>query len=223
MIVSNIFLNYEEAFDHEGKAPRPPVDPRQFGIGATHRLYECASSDDGVVRAPYENPDPHWVMLVADDDQAFGRLCRVASRDDLVADPRFATAAARVEHRTALEEELVAVFLNRSAHDWEAALQAVGVGCVVADEMSHFAFLFEDTQAQAIEMMTPVSHPSIGGTYYRYSPVLELSDTPSRATTFCDLGEHTRALLAELGYDEATIEQLAHDGVVGVPPVPAEV
>ncbi len=42
MIVSNMLLNYEDAYDHEGKAPRPPVDPRQFGIGPTHRLYECA-------------------------------------------------------------------------------------------------------------------------------------------------------------------------------------
>jgi crotonobetainyl-CoA:carnitine CoA-transferase CaiB-like acyl-CoA transferase len=53
--------------------------------------------------------------------------------------------------------------------------------------------------------------------------VLRLSDTPSRATSFCDLGEHSRALLAELGYDAADIDQLAADGVVRVPSVPAEV
>jgi crotonobetainyl-CoA:carnitine CoA-transferase CaiB-like acyl-CoA transferase len=223
MIVSNIILNYEDAFDHEGKQPRPPVDPRQLGIGATHRLYECASTGDSTQRAPYENPDPHWVMLVADGDTAFDRFCVVAGRGDLATDPRFATAAARADHRTALEDELVPVFLTRTAHDWETALLAAGVGCVVADEMSHFAFLFEDGQAQAIEMMTPVNHPSVGGTYYRYAPVLELSDTPSQATTFCDLGEHSRALLAELGYDEPTIFQLAADGVVGMPSVPAEV
>ena len=63
-------------------------------------------------------------------------------------------------------------------------------------------------------MMTTVEHPSIG-TYWRYAPVLQLSDTPSRAPTFCELGEHTRALLTELGYDGDEIERLHDDGVVG--------
>jgi crotonobetainyl-CoA:carnitine CoA-transferase CaiB-like acyl-CoA transferase len=88
------------------------------------------------------------------------------------------------------------------------------VGCVVADAMSHFAFLYRDQQARAIAMMTTVEHPSIG-TYWRYAPVLTLSDTPSRAPAFCDLGEHTRALLAETGYDGDEIERLHDHGVVG--------
>ena len=146
-------------------------------------------------------------MFVADDEEAFARFRDEAGRPDLTADAED------------LDEELAAVFLTRTAEEWEAA----EVGCVVADAMSHFAFLFEDPQAQAIEMMTPVSHPSLGGTYWRYAPVIAFSDTPSRALPFCDLGEHSRALLTELGYDEATIDQLADDGVVGLPVVSAEV
>ena len=91
---------------------------------------------------------------------------------------------------------------------------AAGVGCVVADDMSHFAFLYRDPQARAIAMMTPVEHPSIG-TYWRYAPVITLSDTPSRAPSFCELGEHTRAILTEMGYDGDEIDQLHDDGVVG--------
>lgn len=215
MIVSNIYLNYLDAFSYEGKPPRPPVDPRQFGIGATERLYECASDTAADTRARYENPDPRWVMLAARDDDAFTRLCRMAGRDELAADRRFATVNARAEHRGDLEELLAAVFATRTAHDWETTLCAAGVGCVVADDMSHFAFLYEDEQAQAIEMMTTAEHPSIG-TYSRYAPVLTLSDTPSRAPSFCDLGEHTRAILSEIGYDGDAIERLRDDGVVGL-------
>lgn len=217
MIVSNLFLNYEDALSYDGKPPRPPVDARQLGIGATHRLYECAASAADAARGRHENPDPRWVMLVADDDAAFARLCAVAGRDDLLDDPRFATASSRAEHRAALEAVLAEVFLTRTAHEWETSLLAAGVGCVVADAMSHFAFCYEDAQAAAVGMMTKVSHQSLGGEYWRYSPVLRFSDLATRALPFCELGEHTRPLLAELGYDDAECAALAADGVVAMP------
>lgn len=201
MIVSNIFLNYEDAFAYDGKPPRTPVDPRQFGIGPTHRLYECAPGGEGAPRLPHGNPDPRWVMLAADDDDARARLAGVLGTDDLSVD------------------SLTATFLTRPAHEWEAALLAAGVGCVVADAASHFAFLYEDAQAEAMGMMTTTSHPSLG-TYWRYAPVLRFSGTPSRAPGFCELGEHTAALLAEHGYDDDAIEALAADGVVGLAAVP---
>lgn len=215
MIVSNLYLNYEDAYAYEGKPPRDTVDARQFGDGATHRLYECAQSPP-VERSPHENPDPHWVMLAATDDVSFARLCAVADRADLAADQRFATAAARRAHRDELEAELASVFLTRPAEEWETTLLGEGVGCVVADRLAHFAFLYEDPQARAAGLMTQVSHPSLGGAYWRYSPLITLSETPSVALAFCELGEHSRSLLTELGYSGEAIDGLAASGVVVV-------
>jgi crotonobetainyl-CoA:carnitine CoA-transferase CaiB-like acyl-CoA transferase len=215
MIVSNLYLNYEDALSYDGKPSRPPVDPRQFGIGATHRLYECASASDGS-HPRYANPDPHWVMLAADDDEAFARLCQEAGVEALAGDSRFATLDGRARHRSELEKLLAPVFLGRRAGEWESALSSVGVGCVVADAMSHFAFLYEDAQAQAIGMMTSAEHPTLGGSYWRYAPVVRFSDTPSRAPGFNDLGEHSRLLLDEHGYEPAEVEELIEAGVVGV-------
>jgi crotonobetainyl-CoA:carnitine CoA-transferase CaiB-like acyl-CoA transferase len=214
MIVSNVYLNYADALAYEGKPSRPRVDCRQFGTSATHRLYECASADTGEGRPRHENPDPRWVMLSADDDVAFTHFCEVAGRGDLATDHRFATAEARTDNRAQLEDALTDVFPTRTAQEWETDLLAAGVGCVVADAMSHFAFLYEDAQASAIGMMTTVEHPSLGGRYWRYAPVLQFSDTPSVALPFCELGEHTRALLSELGYDDSEVERLVADGVV---------
>jgi crotonobetainyl-CoA:carnitine CoA-transferase CaiB-like acyl-CoA transferase len=205
MIVSNIYLNYEDAVAFDGKPPRPPVDPRQFGTGPTHRLYECAPAGDTTTALPHGNPDPRWIMLVADDDATRRRFLSVLGRDDL----------ADVDGHE-MHEQLRAVFLTRPAHEWEAVLGEVGVGCVTADAASHFAFLYEDPQARAIGMMTTTTHPALGGTYWRYAPVLQFSDTSSVALPFCELGEHSRGLLTQHGYDDDHVARLAADGVVVV-------
>jgi crotonobetainyl-CoA:carnitine CoA-transferase CaiB-like acyl-CoA transferase len=117
---------------------------------------------------------------------------------------------------------LEAVFRTRTAHEWETSLLAAGVGCVMADAMSHFAFLHRDAQARAIDMMTTSEHPSFGGGYWRHAPLIRFSTTPGRVRTFCEMGEHTRAILGELGYDEGAMTQLKEAGVVAWPSDQAE-
>ena len=218
MIVSNLYLNCEDALSYEGKPPRPSIDRYQCGTGATHRLYQSAPMAPGAaIDDPTANPDPRWVFVAADDDAAFARLCAVADRDDLAADPRFADVNARAEHRAALDAELEPVFLTHTAPEWEDRLVEAGVGCVVADARSHFAFLYMDAQADAIEMMVRAEHPSFGGAYWRYAPVVQLSDTPAVVTRFCELGEQSRAILGELGYNDEQMTQLYEAKVVTWP------
>ena len=215
MIVSNMFLNFEDALSYEGKPPRPVVDHRQFGTSPTHRLYECAPGASATV--PHGNPDPRWIMVAANDDDAVARLFHVVGREDLGKDERFVTGRHRAEHRTALEDELSAIFRTRTGPEWEQRLLEAGVGCSMADAASHFAFCYEDPQAVATNMMVTTSHPTLGGVYWRYAPVLGLSDTPSQVLPFCDLGEHSRSLLLEHGYAKGRVEELIRDGVVVAP------
>jgi crotonobetainyl-CoA:carnitine CoA-transferase CaiB-like acyl-CoA transferase len=217
MILSNLYLNCEDAFTYPGKPSRPAVDRMQLGTGATYRLYETGPIGADVVRQPYENPDPRWIFLAAVSDEQFRRLCEVAGRPDLVADSRFATATARTEHRPQLETLLAKLFTERSALDWERDLLDAGVGCVIADAMSHFAFLYRDAQAQARGLVVPTEHPSLGGKYWRYAPVIRFSDTPGQALPYCEKGEHTRAILAGVGFADEEINRLKDEGVVTWP------
>jgi crotonobetainyl-CoA:carnitine CoA-transferase CaiB-like acyl-CoA transferase len=214
MIQANLYLNYEDALAYEGKPARPPVDREQRGTGPTYRLYETAPAGPDFRPEPYENPDPRWVFLSATDDDEFARFCRVVGRDDIVADARFATRSARSRHAVELEAILEPLFRTRSASDWELGLQDAGVGCVTADAMSNFAFLYKDPQARAIGMMTKTEHPTLGGTYWRHAPLIRFSQTPGRAGPYCDTGEHSRALLRELGYRDEEITALHDAGVV---------
>jgi crotonobetainyl-CoA:carnitine CoA-transferase CaiB-like acyl-CoA transferase len=217
MIVSNIYLNCEDALAYEGKPPRSSPDRLQLGTGATYRLYETGPVRGDETIQPYENPDPRWVFLAAEGDEAFAAFCAVAGREDIAADPRFASREAREANGGALEEILEAVFRTRSAREWENACVAAGVGCVMADAMSHFAFLHRDAQASAVDMMATAEHPSFGGTYWRHAPVVGFSRTPGRGRAFCEKGEHTRAILDELGYDPRTIALLKEEGVITWP------
>jgi len=214
MIVSNIYLNCEDALAYEGKPPRPTVDQQQLGTGATYRLYETARAAQGVPLESYKNQNPCWVFLAAQGDDEFARFCKVAGRDDIARDSRFATRAAREKNDHVLAQALEAVLRTLPAKEWETKLLAVGVGCVMADEMSHFAFLYRDPQARAIDMMSVTEHSAFGGRYSRHAPLLRFSATPGHGGPFCEFGEHTRAILAELGYGQATMAQLAEAGVV---------
>jgi crotonobetainyl-CoA:carnitine CoA-transferase CaiB-like acyl-CoA transferase len=217
MILSNLYLNYSEALAYEGKPSRPPVDQAQLGTAAAYRLYETAPVGADYSPPAYENSDPHWVVLAADEDDEFARFCKAAGLDDIAADTRFATKEARAENRSELEALLEPVFKTRTAQEWETSLLAAGVGCVRADVMSHFAYLYRDPQAQANDMMVRAEHRAFGGPYWRYAPEVQFSGTPSRGGPYCELGEHTWAILEELGYDGAQIEKLRADDVVTWP------
>jgi crotonobetainyl-CoA:carnitine CoA-transferase CaiB-like acyl-CoA transferase len=162
----------------------------------------------------YKNQNPCWVFLAAQGDDEFARFCKVAGRDDIARDSRFATRAAREKNDHVLAQALEAVLRTLPAKEWETKLLAVGVGCVMADEMSHFAFLYRDPQARAIDMMSVTEHSAFGGRYSRHAPLLRFSATPGHGGPFCEFGEHTRAILTELGYGQATMAQLAEAGVV---------
>jgi crotonobetainyl-CoA:carnitine CoA-transferase CaiB-like acyl-CoA transferase len=214
MILSNIFLNCEDALSYQGMRPRRAVDRLQLGTSALYRLYETASAGDDPAIQPYENPNPRWVFLAATDDGEFARFCAAAGRDDIAGDARFASQRAREENDSALAALLEGVFRTRTARDWETGLLAARVGCVMADAMSHFAFIYKDAQARAIDMVAPAQHPTFGGTYSRHAPLIQFSRTPGHGRAFCELGEHTRAILSELGYDDETMTRLKGADVI---------
>jgi crotonobetainyl-CoA:carnitine CoA-transferase CaiB-like acyl-CoA transferase len=213
MIVSNMYLNFLDALDYAGKQQRHPLDSLERGIGATYRLFETAPIRPGTVIPDYANQDPHWVFLAIDRNDEFRRFCMEIDHKDLAADPRFDSEARRWENRAVLADLLEAVFLTRTAQEWEDSLLAVDVGCIVADAMSNFAFLYKDSQAKALGLTQLTEHASIGR-YYRHSPLLTFHRTPAQVTPMSSRGEYTKAILAELGYDAAAIQELGDAGVV---------
>jgi crotonobetainyl-CoA:carnitine CoA-transferase CaiB-like acyl-CoA transferase len=93
--------------------------------------------------APYETfaaADGEFAVAVG-NDAIFARLCRVIDRPELAGDDRYATNAARMEHRDALAGELEAAFASAPAADWVRDLGAAGVPAGPINDIAEaFAF-----------------------------------------------------------------------------------
>ena len=214
MIVSNIYLNCEDALSYPGKPQRPSPD-LQLGLGPTYRLYRDGPVSGDETFQPYENPDPRWVFLSADDDEAFAAFCAVAGREDIAVDPRFVSRGARRP-------------MERTGGNTGRGLrhaQRPGVGDRLPGGVSdaswptpcRISHSFTATRRFDAGRDGQAEHPSFGGSYWRHAPVVGFSQTPGQARAFCEKGEHTRAILEELGFDPPTIALLKEEGVVTWP------
>jgi len=163
--------------------------------------------------APYDTfaaADGDFFLAVGNDEQ-FKRFCAAAGLPDLVDDPRFATNPARVEHREALAVRLEPVLRTRPRAEWIPMLTESGVPC---GDVRAVAETLADKQLLARQMIESVEHATIGVMKVLGVPI-KLSDTPGSVRTAPPtLGQHTTAVLSELGLDASEIDDLRHAKVI---------
>ena len=198
MLVANAYVNADDFFDYDGKPPRATIDAEGYGVSALFRLYE---SSDG------------WVFLACPLEDEWRRLCDALGKPDLLADARFADAAARKANDDALAAILAAEFSARPALEWERRLAAADVGCVRAEDRGMYFFFEEDEHVAENGLTVEVEHP-IFGRFWRYAPILEFSKTPCVVGAGIMRGQHTIPILTELGFSESEIRDMRRSGVL---------
>jgi crotonobetainyl-CoA:carnitine CoA-transferase CaiB-like acyl-CoA transferase len=148
--------------------------------------------------APYDTfdtSDGPLVLAVGNDEQ-WRRLCEVLGLQALASDSRFATNGARVEHYDTLESLLAPVLAQRTRAEWTAVLVGAGVPC---GPVRSVAEALADPQLQAREMLVRAMHATASDLTLLGVPI-KLSNTPGSVRTAPPtLGQHTEAVLAELG------------------------
>jgi len=163
--------------------------------------------------APYQplRAADGWIAVAAANDGLYARLCTAIERPDLAADERYATNEARVLNREPLIAELEAVFVGRSADEWERLLLAAGVP---AGKIRGVGEALRTGQARTRR----VDHPT-GGTVELVGPPFELKSANLGAWTPPPLlGQHTAEVLRELGVDDERLASLEERGVIARAP-----
>jgi formyl-CoA transferase len=161
--------------------------------------------------APYQavKAKDAFFVMGANSNRLWQSLCEVLERPDLLADTRFSTIASRLLHRLVLIEELEKSFAARNAADWIDILLAAGIP---AGPILNYAQALASDHAIAREAVMEIDHPVEGKVKSIGFPV-KLSETKQRVRLPPPLlGEHTDQILAELGVDEKTREQLRAEG-----------
>jgi crotonobetainyl-CoA:carnitine CoA-transferase CaiB-like acyl-CoA transferase len=163
--------------------------------------------------APYQTfatADGYLILGVA-NDSLWRRFTQALGLEELARDPRFVTNADRVRHREELAALLQARFRERPTADWVALIDAAGVPVspinTVAEVLEH-----PHTRARGLVVELPTAEdPDLR----LLGLPVRLSETPgSIRQPPPRLGEHTDAILAELGYSPAQIDELRSSGVV---------
>jgi formyl-CoA transferase len=180
----------------------------------------------GIVRGPggtglkgvapsniFKSSDGIWIVIAANADKVFGRLCEAMGQPELAEDPNYATHTARGENQEALEA-IVAEWAGRhTAAEIDALLNEAGVIC---GPIYTIADIFEDEQYRAREMLVEHHDPEFG-TYIGPGIVPKFSETPGevRWSATWEEGSHNRDVYGSLlGLSDEELAQLKEDGVL---------
>ena len=152
------------------------------------------------------------LLLAANNERQFQRLCSAIDRVDIARDPRWAEPEPRKQNAAALRAEFAEIFRHRSAHEWETELNRAGVPAVrvrslpevLAEGQVDARGLFGAAPVAGTEREVRV--PTLG--FKAGGKVAAPGAAAPR------LGQHSEAVLQELGFEAEEIAALVRAGAV---------
>ena len=155
------------------------------------------------------------MMIALIREEQFTRLVGALGRPELARDPRFADFASRAEHAAPLFDALRAAI---AAETTQSCLDKLRAADILADRINGFDDWLADPHIVATGGAIAVVQPGMGEICVPRTPgVAARADAALLPSP--GIGEHGRAILAELGISEPAIGRLAAEGVLRLPEI----
>jgi formyl-CoA transferase len=180
----------------------------------------------GIVRGPggtglkgvapsniFKSSDDAWIVIAANADAVFRRLCAAMGQPELADDPKYATHLARGDNQEELEGVVAAWAGRHTAEEIDRILNDAGVIC---GPIYTIAEIFEDEQFRARDMLVEHVDPEFGS-YIGPGIVPKFSGTPCdvRWSATWEEGSHNRDVYGGLlGLSDEELGRLKDEGVL---------
>ncbi len=182
-----------------------------FKITGKPRQRAGSGSNTSSPRNVYATKDGKWIALSASIQSMAERVFRVIGRDDMIDDPRFRTNQDRVKNREKVDE-IVGGWIGERRQ--EEVLEIFGLGEVTASPIYDIRDIIVDEHFKERQVLVDLADDQLDSVPM-HNIIPRLSETPG---TFRHpapaLGEHTSALLGQLGLSEERISDLRNRGVI---------
>ena len=148
--------------------------------------------------------EDQWLVLSIENDSQWHAVAAAVGQPELATDPRFADESARVEHH----DELEAVLASWTAGRSRTTVRDILAGLAPSAPVLSSSEVIGEFGTAGVDFYAQVPLPD-GGTERQISWPFDLPGSePSIRRRAPHVGEHTREIMAELGFDEAQTQEL---------------
>lgn len=162
---------------------------------------------------PYQafpTADGH-LMVAAGNDSLWQKFASVIGLAELAEDARFATNPERVCHRSTLLPLIESALAQRSAEEWADVLSEAGIP---AGPINTVDKALTHPQVAARGMVGETEHATAGTVQTIAAPIALSASPPTVRSAAPEHGQHTSAVLADLGVDDEQFAVLRKNGAI---------
>ncbi|MDC0544291.1 CoA transferase [Alphaproteobacteria bacterium] len=169
--------------------------------------YNHASSPSGTFKT-----QDGWIQIIVVKNHEFEKFCNAVGWLDFINDERFSSNAERRKHESFLTKEVQKLFINKPTKYWKKLLNEFQVQ---NEKVQNYKEFVESKQAQALNLISWLKQPTTDVLWpIPNLPGMKPLDQKGNFSVAPYLGQHTREIMLELGYDDQKISNFYKDKII---------